>query len=392
MYTEDQTQQTRDQQTDDQQTDDTGKAAATQSVVMDDKARDSLAEKIENQFDDVFGEKLGDDEDEDEDEDESGEQETGETGEGEQEKESGQSAEPGTEDAAEKEGEGEGKEGAAPKSGPTLPDAYRRSLKAYGWEDEEIDRNFEALGDSFLKTAERIHANRNDELAKWAEAGRKAREDQSGQQPPESKDKGWQGEQEAAKQAAAGLSEIKPVDADELKKEYGEDTLIDAIVGPVNATIKAVNNLIPKLKESAQVADQTQTDQVKREVDGFFGDKALEPYREVYGDDTKGLSSEQIQHRNQVLDTAYNLMVGANVLHGRKLSIREALDQAHSVVAAPHAEKAAKNQVAKQAKQRNRAISQKPRRRGKGGDGGEPQSRDELENKVAKRLRDAFKT
>jgi hypothetical protein len=29
---------------------------------------------------------------------------------------------------------------------PTLPDSYRRSLKSYGWDDKEIDKNLKVLG------------------------------------------------------------------------------------------------------------------------------------------------------------------------------------------------------------------------------------------------------
>lgn len=44
---------------------------------------------------------------------------------------------------------------------PTLPDSYRRSLKAYGWTDDEIAQNLKSLGSSFIGTAAKIHSNRN---------------------------------------------------------------------------------------------------------------------------------------------------------------------------------------------------------------------------------------
>jgi hypothetical protein len=43
---------------------------------------------------------------------------------------------------------------------------------------------------------------------------------------------------------------LKPVDAAALKKQYGADELIDAIVGPVNATIEQINKMLPAVQQT----------------------------------------------------------------------------------------------------------------------------------------------
>jgi hypothetical protein len=133
--------------------------------------------------------------------------------------------------------------GAAAKTtntAPTLPAAYRRSLKAYEWTDEEIDANLKTLGTKFIETAGRIHKNRNVEIADWAERGRQSRTQSAQQQQT-------QAPQQQQSTEATGL---KPVDAAALKKQYGADELIDAIVGPVNATIEQINKMLPAVQQT----------------------------------------------------------------------------------------------------------------------------------------------
>lgn len=298
------------------------------------------------------------------------------------------------EDAEESEESDEGEESEeeaaaepADPDAPTLPEAHRRSLKAYGWNDDEINQNLKALGSSFIQTAEKIHSNRNAELSQWAAAGRQKREQEGGEQ-------GTTDGQQSTQQAQQGLpGELKPVDAAKLKEQYGDDDLIDAIVGPVNAAIQSINSTLPQLQQGTQQAQQANTQAVTQQVDEFFGDESVKPYKSLYGDNTEEVTEEQLTNRNKVLDTAYDLMVGANVVHGRQMNVKEALQHAHEIVSKDFKTNAVRDGLKKQAKQRNKGIVNKPSSR-KGGESrgkpGKPRTRRELENKVASKLGEAF--
>jgi len=370
---------------------------------------DALETKIGSRLAQALGDEAPDDGPE-ETPDESGET-PGEPGRTPDESEEGDSETPGesgeeAETPDESEENEKAEEAAADDSeqspdAPTLPDPYRRSLKAYGWSDDEIDQNLEALGDKFLDTAQKIHSNRNAELQKWADAGRKAREQSQQQGDPnalQSDPNASPGDQNAQSQTGSQQngqvpSSLKPVDADALKEKYGEDELIDQIVAPVNATIQAINSILPQLEQGVQQSQQNEQHALVREIESFFGDDSLEPYRDLYGDSNSDepLAEEQWERRNKVLETADALIAGAE-LQGRKLSTREALELAHDTVSTEFQKQAVRKGIKKTAKQRNRGITTRPSNRGSEGvtPKGQPQSREDLETRTAQRLKKAF--
>lgn len=325
------------------------------------------------------------DDDEDDAEDQSEEDEGSEGTETEDDSEEDESEEPGESE----EGEAEEDDGEAAADGaPTLPEAHRRSLKAYGWQDEDIDQNLKLLGDQFLKTAERLHENRNTELSQWAAAGRQQREQSdpnsrsgSTEQPANPQN------QQPPKDDSLG-QQMKPVDIEGLKKKYGDDELIDEIAGPVNAMIASINSVLPQIQQGQQAAQQAEVAQARQTVERFFTADELKPYAEFYGSDEAGLSQEQVQAREKVLESAYDLMIGAETLHNRRLPMDEALSLAHEIVAKDFKATAIRKSLKKEAKVRNRAISQRPSSRRSPNAG--PSSEEELERKVSKGLKNAF--
>jgi hypothetical protein len=274
---------------------------------------------------------------------------------------------------------------ATKTTAPTLPAAYRRSLKAYEWTDEEIDANLKTFGTKFIETAGRIHKNRNAEIADWAERGRQAR--QAAQPQPQ------QGQQQQ-QQTAAPASGLKPVDAAALKQKYGSEDLIDEIVGPVNAAIEQINNtILPAVQQTQARSQQAEMDMLSRQIDGFFGGKELEPYRNVYGDPAKSkLTKEQIDTRNKVLEMADALVGGAERAIGRKLSFGEAMQMAHDHVSSGFKEQAVRTAIKSQLKTRNKGITLKPSGRSTttANSGGAPKTRSDLERKVSQGLKAAF--
>lgn len=258
---------------------------------------------------------------------------------------------------------------------PTLPDAHRRSLIAYGWTDEDIDTNLKNLGERFLTTAAKLHENRNTETARQAEIGRKLIEDQKRQAGEQTPEKG----------------RLDPIDVAALKKKFGDDELIDAIVGPVNERMEYLNKVLPQVQSARDMQQQQELDALAKQVDDFFASETVKPYTDLYGT-ASNRTKDQTEFRNKLLETADALTAGAKY-QGRTLSVQEALEAAHGLVSADYQQTAARKSVKKAAKQRNKGISLKPTRATSGATGtrrtkaNQAPSREELEARTAKRLK-----
>lgn len=232
---------------------------------------------------------------------------------------------------------------------PTLPDAYRRSLKAFGWTDDEINNDLGKLGQNFIDRAERLHLKRNEETQRWAEAGRASRQQGQTQQ------------QQQTTQQATTVQALKPLNADALKDHYGDTKLIDEIVTPVNAAIKQINDMLPMIQQSQTASKNAELQSLGRQIEGFFGAKEMEPYTQLYGkfSDTSKLSNEQIETRNKVLEMADTLVAGAK-LQGHQMSIDEALQRAHDSLSSGYKKTAARQEIVKSLQSRNKGITMKP--------------------------------
>lgn len=263
---------------------------------------------------------------------------------------------------------------STPSTGITLPAAHVRSLKAYGWSDEEIKQNLSVLGDKFLTTAARIHKNRNDEVTSWADAGRKARQEQ--QNPPQK----------------TRIEEVTPtlqkIDGDRLKKQYGEHELIDSLVKPYNQLLEEFQRIAPIVQQSQQRTQQAELETFGRQIEAFFGSKELEPLRDVYGT-ASNMTEAQIAARNKVLETADALRVGARV-QGRELSPDAAMQLAIDSVSSGTKTQVARNQIREGLRTRGAAITLKPSGKGARPANAKPQNRGALEKKVGTALSALF--
>lgn len=263
---------------------------------------------------------------------------------------------------------------------PTLPEPIRRSLKAYGWDDEQIDTNLKALGASFITTASKIHDNRNTETARMAAEGRAARERSNA---------------EAAQRAAnpPKTEALKALDVAALKEKYGEDKMVDEIAGPINAVIAQINQLMPQVQNSQKAAQQAEMVAMGKQIEDFFGSKDLKPYGKLYGDPAVGeLSEANWKSRNKVLMDADALMWGAQK-QGRILPLNEAMQMAHDSVSSGFKIEAVRSGIKKELVTRNKGISLKPANKGQAGLGnvsGPVKTRQDLESRVAANLRATF--
>jgi hypothetical protein len=265
--------------------------------------------------------------------------------------------------------------GEAKPTGPTLPAAYVRSLKAYGWEDAEIQAAMKADPANFLVAAQRIHKNRSDETARWAELGRQSRTQQD--QPA--------GEQKATPARA----QIKPVDVEALVEKHGNEDLVREITGPVNEAIAQINAVLPDLMTGVKSVQESRQQTLGRQIDGFFGGDELKPYAEFYGKDSASMSESQVENRNKVLELADALIAGA-AQQGRALNVEEALTLAHDSVSGGFKVQAIRKQVKSAVQTRNKGITIRPTQKGSQANDGPAKNRNELESRTRDRLAAVF--
>lgn len=308
--------------------------------------KDSIASGIQSQFDKVFG---------NDDESVSGETNESESSPVESSDTSAPAADT-TADAPASEVADSGETVTDPKTpateaaaakAPTLPAAYRRSLKAMEWTDAEID---EAAGNpSFLTTAAKIHATRNKEVAAWAELGRKTKEQNPA--PTPTKDA----------PTAPALQLFSEAEIKALKETYGEDAggLIDAMVGKVNPLIAKLTQALPVVEQTQQRAYQAEVEKYTRSIEGFFSSKEMESYKDEYGTDVAKLNDKQLGQRNKVLEYADTLIAGARQ-QGRALSFDEAMTLAHDANSGGLKETAARKQITSQLQKRANSVTLRP--------------------------------
>ena len=335
---------------------------------------DELAEKMESQILEVLGGQDKPDEELDEPaekpEDEPGDEPADEPGDEPEEDESGEP----DEDEDEKPEEPE--PAVSDEDAPTVPAAWRRSLKAREWDDGEIDRFFKADPEIAIRTFERIHTSRVKEVSEFADLGRKAKA-------------------EAGKGEAKPDAEVEPhtslqaIDEEALIGQYGNEDVVRAIAGPVNKVIQQLNAFLPDIQEGVRNVRQSRSDTLMTQVEAFFGQADLSPYREIYGDFKAGLSDGQREVRQKVLEEADALITGA-ALQGRSFTVADALTAAHDIVSASFKEKAIRSELKTKVKTRGKGLTLKPRGKSEKPGSGRPATRKDLERKVARGLAGVF--
>ena len=258
---------------------------------------------------------------------------------------------------------------------PIIPAAYRRSLKAYQWTDEEIDSAMKADPANFLRTAAKFHENRNEETRRMSQMGQLAKQQQDAQQ--------------VNTPAPATLpAKFDLVDVEALKKTYGKDEAIIKQMEQINKVVAFANTLLPWFQQSQANQKQAELTTLGKQVDGFFSGKDLADYAEVYGTDAAKLKPEQMTSRQKVLETA-DLLIRGSRSSGRTLTLEDALTMAHDSVSGPVKTQAIRKTIVDAAKTRNAAISLRPG--AKTSPNRDKDSRKALESGVGKGLAAAFK-
>lgn len=266
---------------------------------------------------------------------------------------------------------------ADPAAGPTVPDAYRRSLKAYDWTDEEINAAAAQNPAQFLVTAQRIHSNRSSEIARWADIGRQVNHRQQENQP----------QQPSQQHTDPKTGLFKPIDVTALAEKYGNPELVNEMAGPVNAMIQQFNAVLPMVLGGVSSIEQSRKETLSRQVEQFFTQKELEPFTKVYGK-IESMDNEQVAARNKVLETADALIAGA-AQQSRKLSITDALTMAHDHVSVGFKREAVRQEIKGAVQKRSTSLTVKPAKNAVQ-PSGIPKSSQEMESRTRSRLAAVF--
>jgi len=267
----------------------------------------------------------------------------------------------------------------------TLPANYVRSLLATGWSQDDIDSQLSVLGKDFEVVAEKIHENRLRESREWAAHGRIAA-DQASQV------------KDGPLDDPNPLEELKRIDVDALKEEFGADenmtALLERIAGPLNKTIEAANVMFPSVAESAARQKESEQAALQNEVNGFFDSPDLRGYKDLYGAGPMGdLTDADYQQRMRVMEQADQIRVGASY-QGRIVGLTEAMGLAHDSLSADYTAKAIREELKAKVKERSNAITNRPSKVEttvpEAGSQRTEKTRDELNAAAAIALREVF--
>lgn len=249
---------------------------------------------------------------------------------------------------------------ATPATDPAIPAAYRRSLKAYQWTDQEIDAAAKADPSAFAKTAEKLHLTRVAETKRWAELGRAT----------------------IAAQPAATVQETPKIDIAALKKQYGPNEPLILALEAQQSALDRTNTFITDTHKRQAASEEAA---LANTVDGLFNSDAS--YHDFYGKKGGTLTEPQLAARGKVLTMTEQLIRGA-AAQGAPITLEEAWTAAHDATASPVAAKVAVQKIATQVRERQQAITLKPGARAKAA----PKAGDRttLEANVGKGLKKAF--
>jgi hypothetical protein len=277
-------------------------------------------------------------------------------------------------------------EAAAAPVASTLPAAYVRTAKARGWTDQEIADAVKVNPDAAMRTFERMHTSRTQEIQEWAELGRKVRQGSASPVSPSPAPVHTAPATAATPSAPAGL---QPINVPEMVAKYGNEELITALAGPVNAAITALQPIMAEAQAARDRNLAETRNTLGKTVQDFFTDKSMAPYADAYGKDLAALTPAQIETRSRVLETADALIAGAR-FQGRNLSVQDALTLAHDSVSSGMKEGIIRDQIRTNVQKRAKGVTLKPTAQGRQATGAPPRDRAELVGRTQERLASVF--
>ena len=237
---------------------------------------------------------------------------------------------------------------------PTLPEVYRRSLKADNWTDAEIDEFYNANSEIAIRTAQRIHTTRNATTAEYARVGRLQQQQAPAAPAP--------APEPAVPLATPVQSGFDPIDEEALIAQYGNEELVRALAGPVNEALRTIRDVMPELNAGVEDIRQSQQATLQRQTEKFFLADEQKPYTTVYGTMEAGLTAEQEVNRAKMLECADAVRAGA-FNQGRDMTVDEALEMAHGYVSSDFKAEAARKGLKQKVRKRAAGTTLKPNTR-----------------------------
>lgn len=264
---------------------------------------------------------------------------------------------------------------------PTLSDALRRSAIHQNWTPEEIDEFMKIDPEKAIKTFEKIHESNNrltTEFSKLGQAALKAQQDADRVTPDTN-------QSDDVTKIIAGL-----------EKEHSGDPLYEDVVKPLAQALKTVQSQqVVQHTSSPTVEDRNRDrDGLVQQVNEFFSQETLRDYDGYYGTPGHPKTNDQLRSYNQVLQLADQIIAGS-ILQEKEISVPQALEKAHLVIAEPFRQTATQNALKLSVKKRGKGVQLKPNSSTAIVDNEDkttPKSRSELHARARERLQKVFKT
>ena len=191
----------------------------------------------------------------------------------------------------------------------------------------------------------------------------------------------------AGSQAATAL---QPINVQELTEKFGNEELIAAIAGPINAQLAAIQPLMAEVQATRERENANHQATVAKIVQDFFSNGEMKSFIPVYGPVAyEAKTPEQQKTVSRVLEMADALIAGA-AYQGRDVSITDALMLAHDSIASEFKENIIRDGIRKKSVKREKGITLKPTAQGRVAAGGPPKDRQELLSRTEDRLAAAF--
>jgi len=234
-------------------------------------------------------------------------------------------------------------EEAAPEP-PTVDPTLRAIANELGWPDDKINElyvaNPELAESTFSKLAET-----------YANLSRQFLPQQGSQAAP-----GTPAPVETPAQPDSPTSRLDALynDLSAFAEGNGEE-IVDKFLKPLKEEIiNPLRELLAETQVRKQEIARTEARQTVVQLSSKFGD--------VYGQDTKPLTTQQTEARSTLGYLADQLRAGAK-MQGRELSIPDAINRAHLIVTAERRDQAVRNQIKTQVQKRANGLSAKPTQR-----------------------------
>jgi len=227
-----------------------------------------------------------------------------------------------------------------------LPEAYVRCAVHQGWKREDVISFFEAQPEIALKTFDNIYQSTNKLSGQWSEFGRLAKQKAEPEPKPEPE--------------SDIISELEGVE--------DLDPKVVKVLKHMDARNKRLEEMLSKTTAPSNLEEDRNravTDDIRiRQIQKFFDGDDMEPYRKYYGRldmdvAIEDLPAAQRKHRYEVMVQADRILSGAG-MQGVKMSVEDALNQAHLLVTDPIREEVLVNKIKAGAKKRARGHIMRP--------------------------------